>query len=259
MTDAYNAKAIGNIKQTSKGNRTITADANRRLLERVDWVQEHFTTTGTPEGHGFTAENVTKKTAYYTFDKGKVRFVVLDTVSKFGDKGTLDNVQFQWLKKVLDRSRRRLVVIASHHPLASFESTSLADKVARELAGRETVIAWINGHTHTNHIWAHPRREKGKVVGGFWEINTASHIDWPQQSRLLEITDNADGTVSIFTTMVDHAGSLEFAGDLTDPLQLAGLSRELTANDWQEQDNERRGTRGSRNVELIVRAPRFLR
>ena len=259
VTDAYNAKAIGNIKQTSKGNRTITADANRRLLERVDWVQEHFTTTGTPEGHGFTAENVTKKTAYYTFDKGKVRFVVLDTVSKFGDKGTLDNVQFQWLKKVLDRSRRRLVVIASHHPLASFESTSLADKVARELAGRETVIAWINGHTHTNHIWAHPRREKGKVVGGFWEINTASHIDWPQQSRLLEITDNADGTVSIFTTMVDHAGSLEFAGDLTDPLQLAGLSRELTANDWQEQDNERRGTRGSRNVELIVRAPRFLR
>ena len=263
ITDAQNAQAMGSIKKVKVGkgtvDRTVTPDPDRRLLERSEWVQEHFTTTGTPEGHGFTAENVAKKTAYYYFDQGKVRFVVLDTVATFGDKGALNSAQFQWLKKVLDQSRRKLVVLASHHPLSSFEDTTLADRVARELASRENVIAWINGHTHTNHIWAHPRREKGKVVGGFWEINTASHIDWPQQSRLLEITDNADGTVSIFTTMVDHGGALAFDGDLTDPVQLAGLSREIGANDWQEQDNQRRGARNARNVELIVPAPRFLR
>ncbi|HEY0903631.1 MAG TPA: TIGR03767 family metallophosphoesterase [Marmoricola sp.] len=255
----YKAIAVGSVKKTTKGNRTVTADPDRRLLERVEWVQEHFTTTGLPEGHGFTAENVAKKTAYYTFDQGKVRFVILDTVAQFGDKGALDAMQFQWLKKVLDRSRRKLVVLASHHPLDSFEDPSLAEKIERTLAACPNVIAWVNGHTHTNHIWAHPRRVKGKVVGGFWEINTASHIDWPQQSRLLEITDNADGTVSIFTTMVDHGAPLEFNGDLADPVQLAGLSRELGANDWQEQDNERRGARNARNVELIVPAPRFLR
>ncbi|MCW2844143.1 MAG: metallophosphoesterase, partial [Nocardioides sp.] len=95
--------------------------------------------------------------------------------------------------------------------------------------------------------------------GGFWEINTASHIDWPQQARLLEVTDNKDGTVSIFATMLDHGSPLGFDGNLDDPSQLAGLSRLLAANDWQEQDNNRRGRLVDRNVELIVRAPKFLR
>ena len=260
-TDAQRAKAIGSIKPTSKGDRTITPDPDRRLLERVEWVQEHFTTTTTPEGHGFTEQNLADDTAYYTFDQGKVRFIVLDTVSPFGDKGYLDNKQVSWLKKLLGNSRRKLVVVASHHPLASFEDTALAAKIARLLMSYDNVIAWVNGHTHTNNIWPHARKQSGKVVGGFWEINTASHIDWPQQSRLLEVTDNKDGTVSIFATMVDHGGPLVTVEDtdLTDPLQLAGLSRLLGANDWQERDNKRRGKRTDRNVELLVPAPKFLR
>ena len=36
----------------------------------------------------------------------------------------------------------------------------------------------------------------------FWEVNTASHIDWPQQSRLAEIADNRDGTLSVIVTIV---------------------------------------------------------
>jgi metallophosphoesterase (TIGR03767 family) len=257
--EKYRAQAIGTVKKTSMGNRTVTADPDRRLLERWEWVEEHFNTTSTPVGHGFTAENRARRTAYYTFDQGKVRFVVLDTVSTFGEHGALDPTQFAWLKKVLDGSRRKLVVVASHHPLASFEDSALAGRIARALLGHENVIAWVNGHTHTNHVWAHRRREHGKVVGGFWEINTASHIDWPQQSRLIEITDNKDRTLSIFATMVDHGGSLSFGGDLTDPSQLAGLSRELAANDWQESDGGRRGQRNARNVELLLPAPRFLR
>jgi metallophosphoesterase (TIGR03767 family) len=257
--DTLRAQAVGGTKSTTKGDRPVKADPDRRLLDRAQWVEEHFTTAGTPLGHGFTAENRAKKTAYYTFDRGVVRFIVLDTVSGFGDKGALDAMQLAWLKKVLDRSRRKLVVVASHHPLSSFEDTTLAGRIARTLTGCPNVVAWVNGHTHTNHIWAHPHREKGEVVGGFWEINTASHIDWPQQSRLLEIADNRDGTVSIFTTMVDHGGALAFEGDLTDPTQLAGLSRELAANDWQERENHRRGPRNARNVELLVPAPRFLR
>lgn len=259
VSETYNAQATGSVKKTSRGNRTVTPDANRRLLERTEWVQEHFTTTGLPEGHGFTAENVAKNTAYYTFDQGKVRFVILDTVSTFGDKGVIDDAQFRWLTKVLDQSKSKLVILASHHPLGSFESNTNADKVTKLLVGRENVVAWVNGHTHRNQIWAHPRKQKGKVVGGFWEINTASHIDWPQQSRLLEIADNKDGTISIFTTMIDHGGSLSFDGDLTDATQLAGLSRELGANDWQEREDGREGPRNARNVELLLPAPSFLR
>ena len=256
------AKATGSVKKTSRGDRTVTPDADRRLVTREEWVAEHFTTTGLPVGHGFTAENRAKKTAYYTFDQGPVRFVVLDTVATFGDKGALDHAQLQWLKRVLDRSRRKLVVVASHHPLTSFSDTALADRIERILLQHPQVVAWVNGHTHTNQIWAHPRRVKGHVVGGFWEINTASHIDWPQQSRLVELADNRDGTLSIFTTMLDHGGSLTFDDDpakLTDPTNLAGLSRILAANDWDERSRDRRGAKNARNVELLLPAPAFLR
>ena len=67
------------------------------------------------------------------------------------------------------------------------------------------MIAWVNGHTHRNQMWAH---KAAGGDGGFWEINTASHIDFPQQSRLIELVDNQDGSLSIFTTMLDHAGTV---------------------------------------------------
>ena len=104
-----------------------------------------------------------------------------------------------------------------------------------------------------NQVWAHQRADG---TGGFWEINTASHADFPMQSRLVEVADNRDGTLSLFTTMLDHAGPLAHGRDLTDPTALAGLARELGANDPQERSHNRRGVRGARNVELLVADPR---
>ena len=40
---------------------------------------------------------------------------------------------------------------------------------------------------------------------GFWQIETASLRDFPQQLRTFEIVRNSDNTVSIFTTNVDPA------------------------------------------------------
>lgn len=269
-TPGYHATSLGTSKQTRVGvlvvEREVSPDPDRKLLSRAEWVQEHFTTTGLPVGHGLTEENRTSGTAYYSFDRGLVRFIVLDSVNPNGfDTGSLDQTQFHWLKDLLEQSRRRLVVLASHHTIDSMTNAFVGSidpqprivgsKVRAELLRHECVIAWVNGHTHRNQVWAHRRRGGG----GFWEINTASHIDWPQQSRLLEIADNKDGTVSIFATMVDHAGPESFDGNLTDPVQLAALARELAANDWQGRTEERRGRRQDRNVELLVRAPRFLR
>jgi metallophosphoesterase (TIGR03767 family) len=260
VSPAFNARATGtkkflNLQGTV--SREVTADPNRRLLDRSAWVDEHFVTTGAPKGHGFTAENRAKNTAYYYFDQGVVRMVVLDTVAKIGQHGAMDDAQFSWLKKLLKRSTNKLVVLFSHHPLESFEDDAVAAKVEKMLLAHPTVVAWVNGHTHTNQIWAHPRKKGGKAVSGFWEINTASHIDWPQQARLIEIADNQDGTLSIFTTMLDHAGPAVPNGDLSDPTQLAGLSRLLSANDWQERDFDRRGDRKARNVELVLPAPKL--
>ena len=73
---------------------------------------------------------------------------------------------------------------------------------------------------------------------------------------MLELVDNEDGTLSIFATMVDHAGPTSYGGRLDGPRMLAGLARELAANDWHERSNDRRGDAGDRNVELLVADPR---
>ena len=70
------------------------------------------------------------------------------------------------------------------------------------LLGRQrNVLAWVNGHSHRNRITPH-----GSASGGsFWEISTASHIDFPQLARVIELVDNKDGTISLFTTLIESA------------------------------------------------------
>ena len=268
QTDLYDAvrgdyPAFVNGLALSPSVRSVTPDPERRILNRAELVEEHFTTTGLPVGHGFTEENRANGTAYYRFDRGAVRFIVLDTVNPNGESsGSLDRTQFTWLQKELAGSGHRYVVLCSHHTVNSMDNQLVGtggDVEERVLGGEvlalalehPQVIAWVNGHTHTNQLWARPRPDGG----GLWEINTASHIDWPQQSRLLEITDNRDGTLSIFATMVDHQSPVRFSGRLSGVAQLASLARELAANDWHERDFDRRGRRDARNVELLLPKP----
>ncbi len=247
--------------------RRVTPDPDRRILTRAEIIEEHFTTSGGPRGHGFTERNRTDGTAYYTFDRGLVRFIVLDTVNPNGESnGSLDSAQFGWLATQLETSKDRVVVLASHHTIDTMtnplvgtggdtQQRVLGDEVLALVLQHPQVVAWVDGHTHRNQVWAH-RRADG--TGGFWEINTAAHVDWPQQSRLIELADNRDGTLSIFATMLDHDGPAAYGGRLGDPLPLAGLARELAANDWQLRDAGQRGEAESRNVELLVPAPAFL-
>ena len=247
------------ILATPGAARVVTPDLNRRILTRKQVVAEHFNTSGSPVGHGFTADNRSKGTAYYVVDKGPVRMVVLDTVNPNGyADGSLDPAQFTWMKQVIDGAANRLVVIFSHHTSGTMANPFIAtggdlnvrvlgSEVVSYLLTKPQVIAWVNGHTHRNEILAHTSE-----AGGFWEINTASHIDFPQQARIIEIADNADGTLSIFTTILDHAAPAAFDGNLDSPLSLAALSRELSANDWQLIES---GTPGDLNTELIVKTP----
>ena len=268
--DSKTAQALGDQKQISPGVfRTVTPDPDRRPLSKQEWIEEHFNTPATPGpvGHGFRKANREEGTGYYHFDAGLVRFIVLDTVNPNGNQsGSIDQSQFTWLRSMLGKSRKKLVILASHHTLSTMTNHQtgivddvprvLGDQIKAELVRHDNVIAWVNGHTHTNQIWPH---HVSGAPGRFWEINTASHIDWPQQARVIEVADNKDGTISIFTTLLDHAGPVEWSGAIDDPVQLAALSRELSANDWQEQESGRRGTRKARNTELVLRAPTLLR
>ena len=96
-------------------------------------------------------------------------------------------------------------------------------------------------------------------------MTTASHIDWPQQSRIVELIEDTDGAVSIACTVLDTAAPVtpenhegaQTVGPNADPLALAALSRELSANCWQTRDGVVSGGAGAggpldRNVILTV-------
>ena len=128
----------------------------------------------------------------------------------------------------------------------------LGDEVTAYLLSQPRVVAWVNGHTHRNEITAHTRADGS---GGFWEINTAAHIDYPQQSRLVEVADNSDGTLSIFTTILDHAGPADYRGDLSSTVGLAepgprAVGQRPAGRSW-----ARPGRPTDRNTELLVGKP----
>jgi hypothetical protein len=142
-------------------------------------------------------------------------------------------------------------VVLSHHGLRSLENPvdtpdpldpagsdlprHRADEVLELVSRYSCVIAWVNGHSHENVIL--PR-------GTFWDIGTAAHIDWPPQARLVEIVDNLDDTLSIFTTMFDHEDD-----------QLVAFARELCGNDPQKGFSHGTGGFEDRNAELLLRHP----
>jgi metallophosphoesterase (TIGR03767 family) len=277
---------------TEGPTRTVTADASRRIVGLKDVVAEHFTTSGRPNGHGYSAANRAQGTAYYTFESGPITGIVMDTTNSNGsDDGSLDPTQFAWLsQQLIANSRRyladsgefltgggrdRLIVIFSHHTSTTMANVTtgpedpgkriVGDDVVALLLRFPNVILWVNGHTHVNTIQPQQRPLPTTSPGGFWEVNTASHIDWPQQSRLIEIADHRDGTLSIFGTIIDTAAKASYGHRTDTPIQLAALSRELGANDWQERHyhdvvdkppaDGRRGRTEDRNVELLVATP----
>jgi hypothetical protein len=95
------------------------------------------------------------------------------------------------------------------------------------------VIAWLAGHVHRHHVeWVGLEIEEK----GFWQIETASHADWPQQSRTIEIVENKIGEIFIALTTIDHAAGTTY-GNAENVLELAALSRLLSANVWQKRDS----------------------
>jgi metallophosphoesterase (TIGR03767 family) len=249
----------------------VTADAARRVVDRREYIEAHLG-HGHPGGfgHGFTAGHAAAATAYYTIDTVPgFRFVVLDTVNPGGyAEGSIGATQFQWLGQQIAAAADRYVILFSHHGLHSLsnpfagpdpfhpepERRVLGDEVEAMLHGFPNVIAWIAGHTHENRI----TRRTGANGHVFWDVETAAHIDWSCQSRIVEVLDDGD-VLTIRVTLVDHAAPArraDLAASGLDPtLRLAGIHRELAANDPQFDQATGLGPRAARNVELTVAKP----
>jgi metallophosphoesterase (TIGR03767 family) len=264
--------------------RTIRASEGRRPFSREDFIRMHLDRAGPhgPAGHGFSKDNLDRQTAYYRFRMadGVVGIMLDSTNPNGGPDGSLDPAQVTWLTRELESvhsrhvaedgsivttaNRDQLVVLFSHHNSRTFDNLTRApgethsDRMGSEgllelLARFPNVILWVNGHMHANRVWSHPD-PAGR--GGFWEINTAAHIDYPQQARTIEIVDNGDGTLSIFAVMIDHSDVASIRRDgPQDRASLAALSLELGLNDPALDRPFRLGLPEDLNVELVVRKP----
>ena len=200
---------------------------------------------GQRDAHGFgfvdPAQNAASagSASYYAWTPKKgLRFISLDTVSegtgaRGGAEGNLDDPQYQWLRGELRRAKaaKQLVVVFGHHPIRRLIAgtpdeaagpctgarglrlrpapvvarSGCAPSVERVLNANANVVAYLSGHTHVNRI--RPCATRCTKKGNWWSIETTAVADWPQQSRLMEIMDNEDGTLSLLGTPVDHAGA----------------------------------------------------
>ncbi len=246
-------------------SRVITADPRRAPFTAAEYVEAlrdpRFTGAG-PVGHGYTPDDDGQRLYYTHWLSERVLAVSLDTTNQAGGAdGSLGSDQLRWCEQQLTAHPGVYVVVFSHHP--SHRMTNLApdprDPGETRHSGGEVldllhrhpqVIAWVNGHCHLNRIT--PRRHVD-ARRSFWEINTASHVDAPQQGRVIEVAANGDGTLSLFTTMfdADSPASAPF-GDLS-TLGLASLYRELAYND--PDLIGRAGSQGDGNAELLLDDP----
>jgi metallophosphoesterase (TIGR03767 family) len=251
--------------------RPVTADPARRTVTRAEFVAAHFGPSARPPGHGFPVEAQQSGIAYYRADHGRITLLTLDTVNEHGGwQGSLDGPQLDWLESELaaaDRERR-YVVLASHHPLATLINPRLpavpagpaprrvlSSELAELLGRHPSLILWLNGHTHISTVTPHA---DGRSP--WWEVTAPSLIDYPQQGRLVEVLRSAAGSLTIGCTMIDHQGERPWSGAVTGVAAIAGLSRELAANNWQWRTDDlsrhrRAGTPLDRNVLLELPDP----
>ena len=115
------------------------------------------------------------------------------------------------------------------------------------------MIAWVNGHTHVNSITPHARAADGGRRRLLGDQHRLAHRLARSRRALVEVVDNGDGTLSLFATMIDHAGPADSKYNLSSTLALASLSRELAVND--PQADPPTGHAQDRNTELLVRKP----
>ena len=173
-----------------------------------------------------------------------LRFAVLDSVSdecgsQFCSEGSIDDTQFQWLREEIQaaRSAGQYVLVLSHHTLPTMRQpyavpdpeevplhygqrvdrqdpanpqNPASGETLEELYCQNTdiVLGHVSGHEHRNFfrrydcLTGEPPED---APARFWHVSTAAHIDFPQQSRMIEFV-NDHGELTMALTILDHDG-----------------------------------------------------
>ncbi len=255
----------------------------------IDSAQE----TASKGAAGYYAWSPTPGMRFIALDTVAEAGTILTPSGASTSDGNVDDPQFKWLRSQLQAATAadQLVVIFSHHAPESLVA-DIPDEVAPPCTVNDShghdinpgcdldprlsfpihlesdlvnllheypnAIAWVAGHSHDNVVNPFPNPSG---PGGFWSIRVAAEADWPQQSRLLEVFDNHDGTLSIFGTILDHVGQAVAPAPGTpassmDFNDLASAARTMSFNDFQSGAPLGEGLPKDRNVELLIPDPR---
>ncbi|MGC1164782.1 MAG: hypothetical protein WA862_01605 [Solirubrobacterales bacterium] len=265
------------------------SQADGHGFDFVDAAQE----TASKGAAGYYAWSPAPGMRFIAVDTVAEAGTIVTPTGKSTSDGNIDDPQFKWLRGQLQAATAadELVVLFSHHapesltadapdelaPLCllpdahghdlnpgcdldprSSQPIHLQADAVNLLHEFPNAIAWVAGHSHDNVVNAFPAPSG---PGGFWSIRVAAEADWPQQSRLLEVFDNHDDTLSIFGTILDHVGQAAAPAPGTpsaamDFNDLASAARTLSFNDLQSGAPLGEGQADDRNVELLLPDPR---
>jgi metallophosphoesterase (TIGR03767 family) len=265
------------------------SQADGHGFDLIDAAQE----TASKGAAGYYAWSPAPGMRFIALDTVAEAGTILTPTGKSTSDGNIDDPQFKWLRGQLQAATAadELVVLFSHHAPESLVADA-PDELAPpcllpdshghdinpgcDLDPRSSqpihleadavnllhefpnAIAWVAGHSHDNVVDAFP--DPGGN-GGFWSIRVAAEADWPQQSRLLQVFDNHDGTLSIFGTILDHIGQAAAPAPGTpasamDFNDLTSAARTMSFNDLQSGAPLGEGEADDRNVELLIDDPR---
>lgn len=218
----------------------VAPDSRRRSLTASGWMSEFFDTTTEPAGHGFTQEMVKSGFACYSFHPRSnipIKVIVLDDTDKVGcgAAGALDQERYGWLVNELDEGEAagELMIICAHIPLLPYAQTPTTpggqdfplwstwapysqvseNTVLAKLHTYKNLVLWCSGHVHRNAITPQPSPDETQPEYSFWEVETPSLRDYPQQLRRFQIVFNTDRTLSIFALDVDTAANPALLAD----------------------------------------------
>lgn len=223
--DIIGAGPVGNFTTPP----VVSPDLNRRFITRYDFMDAFVKSSSSPAGHGFTPAAAASGFASYTFEPKSdlpLKVIVLDNTNRddrivtdgYG-KGSVDKERYDWLVNELDKGQAegKLMIIAAHIPIKvvlqqtligesmkwSASSYKTEDEMLAKLHTYPNLILWVSGHRHLSVITPQKSPDPTRPELGFWEVETPSLREFPQQFRGFRITRNSDQTISIFATDVD--------------------------------------------------------
>src|SRR5690606_28201881 len=194
-------------------NGPVPADSRRMPLYRDEIMSE---IAGDQDGHGIDLGQTTRSMANYAIDVDgtPLRILVVDTACETGGaeglirRADLDEV----IVPLLDAAEAegKAVIVTSHHSPTSIADGAVPFGTLQEdavpqaewielLTSHPAVLFALVAHSHENRI---VRLDGERPI---WVVYTAAVLDYPHQSRVLELWDDDNDFIRVRTTAVDLA------------------------------------------------------